>query len=269
MKTKHDHSKNHIERYRRQMVLEDWGPATQARIREARVMVVGCGGLGAPVIQYLAAAGVGHLTLVDDDRVQMSNLNRQTLFGTQNLNQAKTEAAEAFVQALNPEVTVTLKTERLGPHNGRAWIRGHHLVFDCTDGLPNKYLLNDICILEKIPLMHGAVSAWAGQLMCIEPGESACLRCAFPHMPSPQTVPSCQTVGILGAACAVVGSQMALWGLRRLASNLQWPQGKLWALDLTTDRRQELNVMADKQCRVCGEAAQIDGQSVEDYENNL
>ena len=269
MKTKQGTSKEFIERYRRQMVLEDWGPATQDHLRDVQVMVVGCGGLGAPVIQYLAAAGVGHLTLVDDDQVQRSNLNRQTLFGTHELHHAKTEAAGQFVRALNPEVQVTLKTERLGPHNGRSWVAGHDLVFDCTDGLPNKYLLNDICILEKIPLMHGAVSAWAGQLMCIEPGESACLRCAFPRMPAADSVPSCQTVGILGAACALVGSQMALWGLRRLAPNLSWPAGKLWALDLKTDRRQELNVKADQHCRVCGQAAHIDGRSVQDYERGL
>jgi molybdopterin/thiamine biosynthesis adenylyltransferase len=102
--------------------------------------------------------------------------------------------------------------------------------------------------------------------MCIEPGVSACLRCAFPQLPSSEIVPSCQTVGILGAACGVVGTQMALWGLRRLAPQLQWPAGQLWALDLRTDRRQELKVRADKQCRVCGEAADIDGKSVEDYE---
>ena len=150
MNTTKDTSKDHIERYRRQIVLGDWGNLTQDHLRQRRVMVVGCGGLGAPVIQYLSAAGVGHLTLVDDDRVQRSNLNRQTLFQTTDIEQPKTEVARGFSQALNPQVTVTLKTERLGPHNGRAWVAGHDLVFDCTDGLPNKYLLNDICILEKV-----------------------------------------------------------------------------------------------------------------------
>ena len=140
------------------------------------------------------------------------------------------------------------------------------MVFDCTDGLPNKYLINDLCVVEQTPLMHGAVSAWSGQLMCIEPGVSACLRCVFPETPPAEVMPSCQTVGILGASCGVVGTQMSLWGLRRLATCKPWPAAQLWALDLRDDRTQTLNVSRDDSCKVCGADPVIDGTNPKDYE---
>ena len=266
MTTEHNLTPLSLETFRRQMVLEDWEAPAQKRLQASKVLIVGCGGLGAPVIQYLSAAGIGHLTLMDDDRVQRSNLNRQTLFGDKDIGRFKTEAAADFVRNLNPHVNVEILSARLAVHNGRSLVRNFDLVFDCTDGLPNKYLLNDICVLEKIPLMHGAVSAWSGQLLCIEPGVSACLRCTFPDIPPPEVMPSCQTVGVLGASCGVVGAQMSLWGLRRLATQIPWPMAQLWALDLRNDRTQMLRVQPDKECQVCGVNADIDGKNPQDYE---
>ena len=266
MKTEDNLSPLQLETFRRQIVLEEWEAPAQKKLLASRVLIVGCGGLGAPVIQYLASAGIGELPLMDDDRVQRSNLNRQTLFGEKDIGRYKAEVAAEFVRNLNPQVRVQILSERLAPHNGRSLVRDFDLVFDCTDGLPNKYLLNDICVLEKIPLMHGAVSAWAGQLLCVEPGVSACLRCVFPDIPSPDIMPSCQTVGVLGASCGVVGAQMTLWGLRRLATNVTWPTGQLWALDLQNDRTQMLRVERNNACQVCGPDADIDGQNSKDYE---
>ena len=143
MKTEDNLSPLQLETFRRQIVLEEWEAPAQKKLLASRVLIVGCGGLGAPVIQYLASAGIGELTLMDDDRVQRSNLNRQTLFGEKDIGRYKAEVAAEFVRNLNPQVRVQILSERLAPHNGRSLVRDFDLVFDCTDRLPNKYLLND------------------------------------------------------------------------------------------------------------------------------
>ena len=256
-----------INRFRRHWVLEGWGTSGQKAIQHSTVLVVGCGGLGAPVIQYLAAAGVGHLTLVDDDLVQESNLNRQILFGQDDLSKYKVAGARDAALRLYPNVQIDVLQERVATHNARQLVSQHDLVFDCTDGLPNKFLLNDACVLEGTPLVHGAVSAWAGQLLCIEPGHSGCLRCVFPDVPPSDVMPTCQSVGVLGASCGVVGTQMALWGLKRLAPDLTWPAGRFWSLDLQADRKQELQVKPNPACPVCGPQAHIDGKNDGDYQD--
>jgi adenylyltransferase/sulfurtransferase len=247
--------------------LDGWGPQGQKTIQKSKVLVVGCGGLGAPVIQYLVAAGIGHLTLADDDQVQESNLNRQILFGPDDLSKPKVERAREAALRLHPQVEIQTLHERVATHNARKLVSEHQLVFDCTDGLPNKYLLNDACVLEGIPLVHGAVSAWAGQLLCVEPGESGCLRCVFPEVPSADIMPTCQNVGVLGASCGVVGTQMALWGLKRLVPGLTWPAGRFWALDLKSDRKQELQIERSNACPVCGPDAHIDAKNDSDYQD--
>lgn len=262
--SKHDPGAVSIDRYRRHFVLAGWGIEGQQRVKDAKVLVVGCGGLGAPVVQYLAAAGVGHLTLVDDDRVQTSNLNRQILFGAEDVEQPKVVLAQKAALRLNPALGVDARLERLATHNARAWVAEHDLVIDCTDGLPNKYLLNDACVLERVPLVHGAVSGWSGQLLCVEPGASGCLRCVFPDVPDPAAMPTCQSIGVLGASCGVVGARMAMWGLKRLVG-LEWPSGRLWALDLSADRDQVINVTKNDRCPVCGTEADIDGRNPSDY----
>ncbi|MBL93164.1 MAG: adenylyltransferase [Myxococcales bacterium] len=257
----------HLNRFRRHWVLEGWGPEGQRSVQHSKALVVGCGGLGAPVIQYLAAAGIGELTLVDDDRVQESNLNRQILFGPENLEAYKVEGARDAALRLYPDANINILQERVATHNARKLIAQHDIVFDCTDGLPNKYLLNDACVLEGVPLVHGAVSAWAGQLLCVEPGESGCLRCVFPEVPSAAIMPTCQSVGVLGASCGVVGTQMALFGLKRMVPDLDWPAGRLWAMDFQSDRKQELQVRPNDACPVCGPQAHIDAQNDADYQN--
>lgn len=221
------------QRYSRNIRLDAIGQQGQQRLLNAKALVVGCGGLGTPVIQYLAAAGVGHLTLVDDDTIEMSNLNRQTLHRSEDIGRRKAERAAEFVKSLDAGIGVTIMTDRLVTSNAPALLREHDVVIDCTDGLPSKYLLNDVAVMENKPLIHGGVTAWEGQVLYI-PGEAGpCLRCLFDEVPPEGSVPSCQQVGVLGAACGFVGSLMALAAIRSLlGEKVGLAAGQFYSVDL-------------------------------------
>jgi len=257
-------------RFNRQLRLPEIGPAGQALLSGSRVAVVGCGGLGAPVIQYLAAMGVGHLTLFDDDTVELSNLNRQVLHRHEDIGRPKAERAAEWVRALDPELSVEARRERVSVHNARDIAADHHLVMDCSDGLPVKYLLNDAAVLEDTPLVHGAVTGLAGQVLVVRRGGRPCLRCLFEEVPPPETVPSCQQVGVLGAACGIVGSLMALQAAKLLAGfgrdfgpDLE---GRFLSVDLFGVRLQDFRFTAREDCPVCGSRPEIDARTLDDYE---
>jgi molybdopterin/thiamine biosynthesis adenylyltransferase len=203
------------DRYLRQMVLPNFNNEGQKKLAAANVVIIGCGGLGSPVIQYLAAAGVGKITLCDDDRVEITNLNRQILFGEKDIGCFKAEAAANMVACLNHHVVVDIITERVGCHNIRSILNRRSCVVDCTDGLPNKFLINDAAVLEGCPLIHGSAIGYQGRFMVITP-KSACLRCFFPEKPNTDSMPSCDTVGILGPLCGIIGSFMATETLKLL-----------------------------------------------------
>lgn len=252
-------------RFSRQLVLPEVGPAGVDRLAQARVLVVGCGGLGAPVIQYLGAAGVGHLTLVDDDVVELSNLNRQVLFGTTDVGRPKAECATEWVRRLDDAVEVETLYERVTTYNARDLVRRFDLVLDCTDGLGNKYLLNDACVLERRPLVHGAVTAFSGQILEVVDG-GPCLRCVFPELPEAGVIPSCQEAGVLGAACGWVGTLMALEAIKLLARVPSGILRKYVELDLLGGTVTAHALPRDPRCAVCGPAASITGRSDADYE---
>lgn len=201
-------SNNDLQRYLRQMILPRFDLQGQKKLADANVLIIGCGGLGSPVIQYLAAAGVGRLTLCDDDHIEVTNLNRQTLFGNDDIGQSKAEQAAKAVMRLNPNVQVDWLNERIGCHNIRQLLQGRNCVVDCTDGLPNKFLINDAAVLEKCPLIHGSAIGYQGRFMVIN-SLSACLRCFFPEAPAVDSMPTCSTMGILGPVCGIIGSFMA------------------------------------------------------------
>ncbi len=251
-------------RFVRQTRLAAFGPASQARLGAARVLVVGAGGLGAPVVQYLAAAGVGHLTIVDDDAVERSNLNRQVLFGDADVGAKKAEVAAARARAIGGCATVRAAVVRLTPLNGADLLAGQDLVVDCTDGLPSKYLLNDLCVHQGVPLVHGAVTAFDGRVMVIAPSGRPCLRCAFPALPPAGTVPTCQQTGVLGASVGVVGSVMAqhavMWFSERAPRT-----GVLSSIDLAAWRIHHMSLPPDPDCPACGTAPRVDGTDPEDY----
>lgn len=261
------------QRQARQIALPEVGPQGQAALGRARVLVVGCGGLGAPVIHYLAAAGVaaehgvGHLTLVDDDAVEPSNLNRQVLFGEADVGRKKAEVAAERVRALDGAIDVEARVERLTGMAARRAAAAHDLVLDCTDGLPTKFLLNDACVLEDRPLVHGAATAWSGQVLVVPGRRGPCLRCLFEEPPPRGTVPTCRTAGILGAVTGVIGAMMAAEAVKLLVGKGERALvGRFWAVDVLAPLVRELAFARRAACAACGDAPSVDVTRAEDYE---
>jgi molybdopterin/thiamine biosynthesis adenylyltransferase len=209
-------SEPELERYSRQLLMDDWSGAAQERLRSARAMVVGAGALGSPVCTYLVAAGVGVLGVVDGDVVELSNLHRQPLYMTPDVGASKAEVAAAKLGLLNPDVLVEPFPAELDAANAQAIVMGADVVVDCTDSFESRYLVNDACCAEGIPLVEGGVVGFEGLVLSIRPGESACYRCAFPTQPDGARR-SCREAGVLGAMAGIVGSIQALEALKLLS----------------------------------------------------
>jgi len=205
-----------LERYSRQLVLPEWSGAAQERLRDASAIVVGAGALGSPAATYLVAAGVGRVGVADSDTVELSNLHRQPLHYTPDIGVSKAESAAAKLGLLNSEVTVEPYPVRLEEMNAAAIVAGADVVVDCSDSFATRYLVNDACCGERVPLVEAGVLGFAGLVMSIQPGESACYRCAFPTPPPDGSVPSCREAGVLGAMAGIVGSIQALEALKLL-----------------------------------------------------
>ena len=210
-------SEQELERYSRQLVLPEWSGATQERLKAASVIVIGAGALGSPVGQYLAAAGVGRIGMVDDDAVELSNLNRQPLHFTPDVSLLKADNAQVKLAALNSDVIVESYPARLDQQNATAIVLGADLVVDCSDSFATRYAVNDACCEHGIPLVEAGVLGFSGLVMSIRPGMSACYRCAFPVEPPAGSVPSCREAGVLGAMAGVIGSIQALEALKLLS----------------------------------------------------
>lgn len=208
-------SDSELERYSRQLVLAEWSGAAQERLRDASVMIVGAGALGSPVLLYLAAAGVGHLGVVDSDAVELSNLHRQPLHFTPDIGLPKADNAVLKLSALNPEVQVDSYPVRLEEMNAEAIVMGADLVVDCSDSFETRYLVNDACCAQGVPLVEAGVLGWGGLVMSVRPGESACYRCAFPTAPA--SAPTCREAGVLGPMAGLIGSIQALEAIKLLA----------------------------------------------------
>jgi len=206
-----------VERYSRQLVLEEWSADAQERLRAASAIVVGAGALGSPAAAYLAAAGVGRIGIVDSDRVELSNLQRQPLHFTPDVGTNKAESAAAKLGVLNPEVTVEPYPVRFDAANADAIVAGADVVLDCSDTFATRYLVNDACCAARVALVEAGVIGFEGLVMAIRPGESACYRCAFPSPPPPDALRACRDYGVLGPVAAVVGSLQALEALKLLA----------------------------------------------------
>jgi molybdopterin/thiamine biosynthesis adenylyltransferase len=205
-----------LERYSRQLVLPEWSGAAQSKLKESSVMVVGAGALGSPVLTYLVGAGVGRIGVVDGDTVELSNLPRQPLHFTPDLEANKAESVMAKLSLMNPDVIVEPYPARLGRMNAEAMLMGADLVVDCSDSFATRYTVNDTCCALGVPLVEGGVLGFDGLVMAIRPGESACYRCAFPVEPEEGSVPSCREAGVLGPVAGIVGSMQALEALKLL-----------------------------------------------------
>ena len=196
-----------IDRYSRHILLQEIGVGGQRKLLDSSALVVGAGGLGSPIIQYLAAAGVGRIGVVDGDVVELSNLQRQVIHGTSDIGRPKAVSAQESVAELNADVSVDVIPEHLTIDNVRQTVAGYDIVLDGCDNFPTRFLVADSCWWEKVPLVSGAVLRFEGQLMTIVPGEgNPCYRCFIPEPPPPGLIPSCQEAGVLGAITGVIGT---------------------------------------------------------------
>jgi molybdopterin/thiamine biosynthesis adenylyltransferase len=241
-------SDEEVERYARHLVLREIGGPGQQALKAARVLIVGAGGLGAPAALYLAAAGVGELTLVDPDTVALSNLQRQVLYTTVDDGRAKVEAAGERLVALNPNVRVARIEQTLTAENARDLIRGHNLVLDGTDDFATRFAVNAACVAEGITLVSGAIGRWTGQVGVF--AGRPCYQCLVPEIPP--DAETCAAVGVVGALAGVVGSMMALEAVKLLANAGEPLTGRLLIYDALAAETRTVKIGADPECPVCG-----------------
>lgn len=201
--------RDELTRYSRNILLEEIGRDGQERLKYSRVIVVGAGGLGSPALLYLAAAGVGNITLIEGDRLDLTNLQRQILYSTGEVGEPKATAAASRLRQLNPNVNVRTIADRLNPANAPDYLRDVDLVLDGTDNFPTRFLVNDVCVHQGLPLISGGILRFFGLVLGVQPGRTPCYRCLFEHPPEPGSVPSCSAAGVLGAVAGMVGSFMA------------------------------------------------------------
>ncbi len=256
--------KAELERYARHIVLREVGGPGQARLKAARVLVVGAGGLGAPVLLYLAAAGVGTLGIVDDDSVSLSNLQRQVIFGTPDIGVRKVDGAEAAIERLNPHVRVETHMMRLDASNALDLIADYDIVADGSDNFATRYLVSDACYFAKKPLVTAAVGIFDGSLTTLRAHEirgdgerNPTYRCLFPEPPPPGTVPACAEAGILGALPGILGSMMALEIIREIVGFGEGLVGRLLMVDTRAMRFETLSYAWDKDNPLSGERPTI------------
>jgi molybdopterin-synthase adenylyltransferase len=245
------------QRYDCQLVLSEVGERGQDALRSGSALVVGAGGLGAPVLFYLAAAGVGRIGVVDDDVVELSNLQRQILFTTVDLGRSKAEVAAARLAALNPEIELEPIASRLTAANAFALIDRYDVVVTAVDNFPTRYLLNDACVLHGKTLVDGAVLRMTGLAMTVKGGETACYRCLFPEPPPPAGVVSCSEAGVLGPIPGLIGSIQALEVIKVLTGAGQPLYDRLLQYDGGTMTFTEVQVARVPACPVCGEHPSI------------
>ena len=250
-----------LERYSRHLLLPEVGAAGQDKLARARVALVGAGGLGSPAAFYLAAAGVGNLTLIDNDAVDRSNLQRQILHTDARVGMAKTESARLTLGALNPHVTIATHETRLVAANVEEIIRGHDVVIDGADNFPTRYLLSAACTRLKIPLVYGAVHRFTGQVSIFDARreDSPCYRCLFPEPPAAEDAPNCAEAGVLGVLPGIIGLLQASEAIK-LVIGIGVPLvGRLLCFDALAATFRELKLPRDPQCPGCGANAQFAG----------
>lgn len=238
-------------RYARQHALQGFGFAGQERLAAARVLIVGAGGLGSPAATYLAAAGVGAITIVDSDTVDETNLHRQLLYGTRDIGRRKTDAAKARLADINPSVAVTVHDTRVNATNATALVAGHDIVIDATDNFPARYAINDACLDANVPFVYGSVARFEGQVSVFGTVDGPCYRCLFPEMPAPGSVPTCAEEGVLGVVPGIIGLYQATETIKVLAGIGTPLVGRLMLIDLLANETQVITVHRRGSCDAC------------------
>ncbi|MDY6775178.1 MAG: molybdopterin-synthase adenylyltransferase MoeB [Halobacteria archaeon] len=253
-----------IDRYSRHIILDQVGAEGQSKLLSSRVLVIGAGGLGSPVIQYLAAVGVGTIGIVDDDEVERSNLQRQVIHGDDDVGRPKVDSAEDFVARLNPDVEVEKYETRIDENNIDNIIESFDFVIDATDNFATRYLVNDACTLADKPFSHGAIFKFEGQVTSFTDPEGPCYRCMFPEAPPPGMMPNCAEAGVIGVLPGIIGVVQATEAVKYLLDIGDSLDGRMMFYDSTDMSFEEVEIHKDPNCPVCSESPEI--TSVKDEE---
>jgi adenylyltransferase/sulfurtransferase len=242
-----------LDRYSRHIILQDVGPEGQAKLMEAKVLVVGAGGLGSPIALYLAAAGVGTIGIVDADVVEISNLQRQVIHFSSDIQRPKVDSAAEKMRAINPEIEVNSYRLYLDASNIKEIISDYDFVLDGTDNFATKFLVNDACVMAGIPFSHGGILRFDGQTMTVLPGRSACYRCSFRQPPPPEAVPSCSQAGVLGAIAGMLGTIQAAEALKFITGAGILLTDTLLTFDAKTMHFRRVSLKKRSDCPLCGD----------------
>ncbi|MBL6931917.1 MAG: molybdopterin-synthase adenylyltransferase MoeB [Rhodospirillales bacterium] len=263
-----DFNDQQIQRYARHILLDQVGGTGQATLLNSKVLVVGAGGLGSPVILYLAAAGVGTIGVIDDDVVDLSNLQRQIVHTTDSVGMAKVESAQKTVASINPDVKIIPIKDRIGPNNALDLIADYDLVTDGSDNFATRFLVNDACYFAGKTLVSAAILRFDGQIYTFKPHEKdaggnqlPCYRCLFPEAPPPGQIPTCAEAGVLGALCGTVGSLQTTEIIKELLGIGDSLAGSLLIYEGLAAEFRKITVRADPGCPLCGKNPKITGLS--------
>ncbi|VAX24820.1 Molybdopterin-synthase adenylyltransferase [hydrothermal vent metagenome] len=242
-----------ILRYARHIILPEVGGIGQDQLLNARVLCLGAGGLGAPVLMYLAAAGIGNIGIIDFDVVEMSNLQRQVIHNMDTAGMSKTESAKQFIEKLNPDVNVIPINDRLHSGNVMDIFKDYDIIVDGSDNFPTRYLVNDACVMLGKTNVHGSIFRFEGQVTVFKPKDGPCYRCLYPDPPPPGMVPSCQEAGVLGVLPGVIGSLQAVEVIKQVLGKGESLVGKLLLYNALNTEFRKLNIRRDPNCPLCGD----------------
>ncbi|MGN0549698.1 MAG: HesA/MoeB/ThiF family protein [Acutalibacteraceae bacterium] len=242
-----------IERYSRHIILKEIGVKGQKKLLASKVLIIGAGGLGAPVAMYLAAAGVGTIGIADADDVDLSNLQRQVIHTTPDIGKPKVESAKETMQAINPDVNVVTYHEFIASDNISDIIKDYDFIIDGTDNFPAKFLINDACVMAEKPFCHAGIIRFKGQLMTYVPGKGPCYRCVFETPPPKDAVPTCKQAGVIGAMAGVIGCLQALEAIKYITGTGELLTGCLLTFDALTMEFRKIKIAVNKNCGVCSD----------------
>ncbi len=247
-------SDEELERYARHIVLREVGGLGQRKLGAARILCIGAGGLGSPALAYLTAAGIGHIGIVDDDVVSLSNLQRQIVHLTSEVGAPKTQSAVRLLSALNPNVTFHQHEIRLSPDNAAKTLAGYDLVLDGCDNFETRYLVNAEATKAGIPLISGAITQWEGQISLFDPASGGpCYQCVFPQAPASGLAPSCAEAGVMGGLAGIIGSMMATEAIKHITGAGETLKGQLLIHDALYWETRKVRVNKRADCPVCGD----------------
>ncbi|MGN1142118.1 MAG: HesA/MoeB/ThiF family protein [Oliverpabstia sp.] len=251
-------SNEQLERYSRHIILKEVGVKGQKKLLNGKVLIIGTGGLGAPAAMYLAAAGIGTIGIADADEVELSNLQRQIIHGTEDLGKAKVQSAKETIERMNPDVTVHTYRTFVDSKNILELIKEYDFIIDGTDNFPAKFLINDACVMAGKPFSHAGIIRFKGQLMTYVPGQGPCYRCVFKNPPPKDAVPTCKQAGVIGAMGGVIGSLQAMEAIKYILGVGDLLTGYLLTYDaLTMEFRKVKLPKHVPDCPICGEHSTI------------